>query len=90
MKLEVKVSGSPILLRGSDETEASWVCGIGFGVPEVPDVWKTWEIVFAGSFGSVGQSLGMSVETSFGDDSGGIRSKGMPLRSSLALELRFV
>lgn len=41
VKLAVRVSGSPSFLRGSEETEAACVCGIGFGVPEVPEVWKT-------------------------------------------------
>lgn len=43
-----------------------------------------------GSVGSVGQPLEISVEVSFVKGSEGIRNKGMPSRTSLALLLRFV
>jgi hypothetical protein len=64
VKLAVRVSDSPSLLRGRDETEAACVCGMGFGVPEVPEVWKTWETACVESVGFDGQSMGISVDMS--------------------------
>lgn len=81
VKEEVRVSGSPILRRGSGVTQEEWVWGIGFGVPDVPDVWKICESACVGSAGSAGHPSTVSCEPLFAKETAGSRSADDPSMS---------